>query len=456
MIYVNPRAQTHIKIGHDHFHIICNTAHMVLPIFNTVQLMSWNLTLINKKNHKGNVKDSEQRRISFAFLWHPLFILKRMLLEKGNMSEKKSVAKKYERQSKSSRKSLTSKVWCTTYSNSLDSVTGNIYVQVLHRLHGAVRRERGDKWHEQWFLHRNNAPSHTSPVVQKFLAEKNIPVIIETPYSPVLARRDFWLLLILKKDLKGKRFATKEIKSSAMAKLCRIPEEAFRRCFQQWQYRWSKCVCVRACECVHCGPSLMSIWYALPYVLPLQCNTSIPGTFRLSIIYTPTLKLRRKSHYRVNDSTMRMVAEYYDITVSFSFSFSSTSYSASSPPPADATVHDGPCLFYNFSALVPISSTLSPISNVHCIQIFFIRIQPPARVPPAFYKGVPAISPVLFVTSLYIHYIIYTAHGCTLISRYHFLQLGHTFFSVSLFQRFGAYLLLSFRGDILQVHNHLI
>jgi hypothetical protein len=28
---------------------------------------------------------------------------------------------------------------------------------------------------EQWFLHHDNAPSHTS-LVQQFLAEKNIPV----------------------------------------------------------------------------------------------------------------------------------------------------------------------------------------------------------------------------------------------------------------------------------------
>ena len=34
------------------------------------------------------------------------------------------------------------------------------------------------------------------------------------------------------------------------AELGKIPKEAFRRCFQQWQDGWSKCVCVCVCVCV--------------------------------------------------------------------------------------------------------------------------------------------------------------------------------------------------------------
>jgi hypothetical protein len=61
------------------------------------------------------------------------------------------------------------------------SVTGHFYVQVLQRLCDAVRRKRRDKWHGQWFRYHHNAPSHTSLVVQQFLAEKNIPVITQPP-----------------------------------------------------------------------------------------------------------------------------------------------------------------------------------------------------------------------------------------------------------------------------------
>jgi hypothetical protein len=49
-----------------------------------------------------------------------------------------------------------------------------------------------------------------------------------------------------KTELKGTRFATIEyIKSNATAELRRVPKEAFHRWFQQWQERWSKCVCAQ-------------------------------------------------------------------------------------------------------------------------------------------------------------------------------------------------------------------
>jgi hypothetical protein len=86
----------------------------------------------------------------------------------------------------------------------------------------------------QWFLHHDNAPSHTSLVLQKFLAEKNIPVITQPPYTPDLAPSDFWLFPTLKMGLKGTHFASMEdIKSNATGELWNIPSEAFRRCFQQ-------------------------------------------------------------------------------------------------------------------------------------------------------------------------------------------------------------------------------
>jgi len=86
----------------------------------------------------------------------------------------------------------------------------------------------------------------TSLVVQQFLADKNIPFITQPPYSPDLAASDFWLFPTLKMGLKGTRFATMEdIEWNATAELHRIPKEAFRRCFQQWQDRWRKCVCAQ-------------------------------------------------------------------------------------------------------------------------------------------------------------------------------------------------------------------
>jgi len=125
-------------------------------------------------------------------------------------------------------------------------VNGHLYVQVLQRLRDAVRRKQHDKWQGEWFLHHDNALSHTSLVVQQFLAEKSIPVITQPPYSLDLAPSHFWLFPTLKMGLKGTRFATMEsMKSNATVELRRIPKEAFHQCFQQWQDQWSKCVCTQ-------------------------------------------------------------------------------------------------------------------------------------------------------------------------------------------------------------------
>jgi hypothetical protein len=124
-------------------------------------------------------------------------------------------------------------VWCTMSSYRLDRlVISN--VQVLQWLRDAVWRKRRDKWQVHWFLHHDNPPSHISLVVQQFLAEKNLPVMTHPQYSPDLSP--------LKMELKGTRSATTEdLKLNAKAELQKIPKEAL----EQWQDRWSKCVCVQ-------------------------------------------------------------------------------------------------------------------------------------------------------------------------------------------------------------------
>jgi hypothetical protein len=123
-------------------------------------------------------------------------------------------------------------VWCTTSLYRLDRV------QVLQRLHNAVWRKWCDNWQGQWFLHHDNAPSHSSLVVQQFHTEKSISVITQSPYSPDLAPSDFWLFPTLKMGLKGIRFTTMEdIKLNVTPEVWKVPKEAFRWCFQQWQDR---------------------------------------------------------------------------------------------------------------------------------------------------------------------------------------------------------------------------
>jgi len=73
------------------------------------------------------------------------------------------------------------------------TVNGKFYCEVLKWLREGIRRKRPDKWKKNnWFLHHDNAPAHTSLVVRQFLTSKNITVILHPhPYSPDLAHATF-------------------------------------------------------------------------------------------------------------------------------------------------------------------------------------------------------------------------------------------------------------------------
>ena len=93
------------------------------------------------------------------------------------------------------------------------TVNGKFYCEVLKRLRDGIRRKRPDKWKKNnWFLHLDNAPSHTSFVVRQFLTSKYITVIPHPhrPYSPDRPHCNFFLFPKMKLRLKGRRFDTTE------------------------------------------------------------------------------------------------------------------------------------------------------------------------------------------------------------------------------------------------------
>jgi len=65
------------------------------------------------------------------------------------------------------------------------------------------RRMHNDRRADQ--LHHDNAPSHSTALVQAFLA-KHITQVCQPPYSPDLALCDFWLFPNLNSPLKERKF----------------------------------------------------------------------------------------------------------------------------------------------------------------------------------------------------------------------------------------------------------
>ena len=118
------------------------------------------------------------------------------------------------------------------------------YVEVLKRLCDAVRRTRPRfTSSDDWLLHHDNAPAHSSNLVQQFLAKHKIVQLRQPPYSHDIAPCDFRMFPKLKMALKGKRFDDIEtIQSNATRELKAIPISASEDCFKMWEHRWEHVV----------------------------------------------------------------------------------------------------------------------------------------------------------------------------------------------------------------------
>jgi transposase len=92
-------------------------------------------------------------------------------------------------------------------------------------------------------LHHDNAPYHTSVLIQQFLAKYEMAVNPHPLYSPVLTPCDFFLFLKIKLKLKGRRFnTTEEIQANSQRVLDTLTEKYFQEAFQKWRRRWDWCL----------------------------------------------------------------------------------------------------------------------------------------------------------------------------------------------------------------------
>ena len=108
------------------------------------------------------------------------------------------------------------------------TINKEFYLEVLRRLRESVRRKRPEKWQDgNWILQHDNAPAHTSHLVQQFLAKHGTVQLQQPPYSPDLAPCAFFLFQRLKEVLKGHRFeATEDIKWNSTKTLLDILKDS--------------------------------------------------------------------------------------------------------------------------------------------------------------------------------------------------------------------------------------
>ena len=123
------------------------------------------------------------------------------------------------------------------------TINQNVYKDILRRLMRSIREKRRELWEiKSWLLHHDNAPAHNALSIRQFLAENNIAVLEQLPYSPDRAPC-FFLFPKLKGVIKGTRFQDSKAITTAVTKELRaIPMESFQKCIEAWRQRLEKCI----------------------------------------------------------------------------------------------------------------------------------------------------------------------------------------------------------------------
>jgi len=123
--------------------------------------------------------------------------------------------------------------------------TVNAHHQQLIKLHRALREKRPHyrKIHDKLIFLHDNAPSHTSTMVQNYLETLNWEVLPHPAYSPDLAPSDLSLLCFRRwatRSLSGTSILTKTSENGLMSGLASKDEELFWRGIHKFLERWEK------------------------------------------------------------------------------------------------------------------------------------------------------------------------------------------------------------------------
>ena len=128
------------------------------------------------------------------------------------------------------------------------TVNGDYYANILKtHLRGAMRKKRLDLLKKQWFLLQDNAWPHTTAVALAELTEIGGTALKHPPYSPDLATCDFWAFPTLKRQLRGKRFSSDEVRNAMAAVLKGVSQNNLFHVFELFIKCCKKCVQCEGC-----------------------------------------------------------------------------------------------------------------------------------------------------------------------------------------------------------------
>jgi histone-lysine N-methyltransferase SETMAR len=123
------------------------------------------------------------------------------------------------------------------------TVTAARYEYVLTSLREAIKENRRGMISKGVILHHDNAPAHTSKLIQEALHKHRFEILPHPPYSPDLAPCDFHLFPRIKKHLKGKKFGSlPELQRAFEDVIHDQTTDFFHSAFTDWHHRAEKCI----------------------------------------------------------------------------------------------------------------------------------------------------------------------------------------------------------------------
>ena len=124
------------------------------------------------------------------------------------------------------------------------------YLETIRTLKERLRKKHPHLWNKPsldssrpFYLHHDNAPTHTSVPTLALLGESGIDMLAHPPYSPDLAPCDFYLFPRLKSMFRGFRHESVEDMEGAVKQALReIPAQDFADAIDTMPVRWMKCI----------------------------------------------------------------------------------------------------------------------------------------------------------------------------------------------------------------------
>ena len=121
-------------------------------------------------------------------------------------------------------------------------VTSKWYTEVcLPEIFSGIHRGHPNTELRRWFLH--HVSPYKSQLTSDFLADSQNNIVEHAPYSPDLTPCDFYLFPKITKNVRGRRFETRnDVLKAVREELDKLEKRDFEECFDAWLRRLKKCI----------------------------------------------------------------------------------------------------------------------------------------------------------------------------------------------------------------------